>query len=193
MEIQQYEKNYSYSLFIRFFLLISCENNVSQNTVIEEAIKTVNVLYNENGDAILIENSEFFYAPYMENVSTGEREAGKGFMVGCTLTKKEVRLSVEEDAVSENTQGSIKADSYASEAESQVYYVFTYEGTPYLIPSYDSCLCTDYEAKVLSLNWEDVSNEELVIENSQCGASSIYYAEDEARSPYYKVAGLILQ
>lgn len=176
-------------LMSAILLFASCDNDVSQNTASEESIKSVNVLFNANGGAILLEGSVFYLAPYEEGISVGTRGEGIGFMVGSGLSCSEVKLSVEGDTVTVDEEGSIEAEAFTVDTET--YYVFTYGEKVYLLPSSVSYL-DDYEATTLSLDWEDVSSEQLYVNSSKCIADSVYYAED-TDTPYYKVVGGIEQ
>lgn len=168
-------------------LFASCDNDVSQSAGSEENIKSVNVLFNNAGDAILLEGSVFYLAPYEEGISVGTRGEGIGFMVGSSLSCSEVKLTFDGETVTEYEEGSIEAEAFI--VGSETYYVFTYEETVYLLPSYDPYLDTDYEATSLSLDWKDVSSEQLYMYSSEYSAESVWYAE-ETDTPYYKVVGL---
>lgn len=171
-----------------FFLLISCENDVPQNVAPHESVKTANVLYTTDGEAILIEGSLRIHASTTEGFKTGSRAEGLGFIVDSgILGVSEVKLSLNGNNVSEDQDGSITAVAYASDYET--YYIFTYEEKQYLV-STDSLIGAGTELKTLSLDWVDVTTETLYLgEDEMPYHGAVWYAEDGGKT-YYKIFGL---
>lgn len=179
-----------YSLLIVlciFFLLISCENDVSQNVAPQESVKTANVLYNTDGEVVLIEGSLRVHATPTDGFKTGSRAEGTGFIVDSgLLTVSDVKLTISGNSVSEDEEGSISAVAYASGCET--YYIFTYEEKSHLVSTL-SQVGGGTELKTLSLDWVDVSSEQLYLGEEPVGSDSVWYAEEGGKT-YYKILGL---
>ncbi len=171
-----------------FFLLISCENDVPQNVAPHESVKTANVLYTTDGEAILIEGSLRIHASTTEDFKTGSRAEGLGFLVDSdVLDVSDVKLTLNGNNVSEDQDGSISAVAYASEYTT--YYIFTYEEKQYLVTA-DTDIGAGTELKTLSLDWVDVTTETLYLgEDEMTNHGAVWYAEDGGKT-YYKIFDL---
>lgn len=194
-------------IIICLFLIAGCEGDIwtfynsesgasaseassTDSSTSQSNTATENVFFTTGGDAILIDNTiGNYYASVDDSVTvkTGSRDAGKGFFInGSEISVSSGAVSVSGTTVSSG--GSIYADVY--ETSTKTYYAFTYDSKDYLtrvgIP-----ISSDAEMTSLALEWEDVSEEQLYLNNAENNdATSVYYAEDSQENPYYVIVGL---